>query len=106
MLRIQFIKRPTPGTLNMLFRRSRSFAKANPANYPFEAVGLVQGPLADIIAGGDIAEKTSGVQVEEIFGICPQHFTMIAIFGDTASVSVALQAVKEKIDSKAYVEGQ
>lgn len=106
MLKIQFIKRPTPGTLNMLFRRSRSFAKAKPEDYPFEAVGLVQGPLADIIASGDIAEKTSGVTVEEIFGICPQHFTMIAIFGDTASVLVALQAVKLKIDGKPYVEGQ
>lgn len=106
MLKIQFIKRPTNGTLNMLFRRSRSLSKASPEGNPFEAVGLVQGPLADIIASGDIAEKTAGVIVEEIFGICPQHFTMIAVFGDTSSVLVALQAIKSKIDGTAFVEGQ
>lgn len=84
----------------MLFRRSGTFRNQSPDEMSFEAVGLVQGPLADMIAAGDIAEKTSGVSVEEIQGICPQHFTMIAIFGDTSSVAVALIAVSEKIDKR------
>ena len=100
MLKIQFIKRPTQGTLKMLFRRSGSLRNHDPEDSYFEAVGLVQGPLADIIAAGDVAEKTSGVIVEEIQGICPQHFTMIALFGDTSAVAVALIAVEEKIDKK------
>lgn len=100
MLKIQFIKRPTQSTLKMLFRRSGSMRNQDPETSYVEAVGLVQGPLADIIAAGDIAEKTSGVIVEEIQGICPQHFTMIALFGDTSAVAVALIAIEEKIDKK------
>lgn len=100
MLKIQFIKRPTQGTLKMLFRRSGTLRNQEPGTSHVEAVGLVQGPLADIIAAGDVAEKTSGVTVEEIQGICPQHFTMIAIFGDTSAVAVALIAISEKIDRK------
>ena len=100
MLKIQFIKRPTQSTLKMLFRRSGTLRGQDPETSYFEAVGLVQGPLADIIAAGDVAEKTSGVLVEEIQGICPQHFTMIALFGDTSAVAVALTAVGEKIDKK------
>jgi len=84
----------------MLFRRSGTMRKQDPEESFIEAVGLVQGPLADIIAAGDIAEKTSGVTVEEIQGICPQHFTMIALFGDTSAVAVALIAIEEKIDHK------
>ena len=101
MLKIQFIKRPTQSTLKMLFRRSGTLRNKSPEEVHFEAVGLVQGPLADMIAAGDIAEKTSGVIVEEIQGICPQHFTMIALFGDTSAVAVALLSVSEKIDKKA-----
>ncbi len=100
MLRIQFIKRPTKGTLKMLFRRSGTLRKQEPEESYFEAVGLIQGPLADMIAAGDLAEKTSGVIVEEIQGICPQHFTMIALFGDTSSVAVALITISEKIDKR------
>jgi len=100
LLKIQFIKRPTQSTLKMLFRRSGTLRNQEPGELHIEAVGLVQGPLADIIAAGDIAEKTSGVIVEEIQGICPQHFTMVALFGDTSAVAVALIAISEKIDKK------
>lgn len=100
MLKIQFIKRPTKSTLKMLFRRSGTLKKQVPEESCFEAVGLVQGPLADMIAAGDIAEKTSGVIVEEIQGLCPQHFAMIALFGDTSAVAVALITISEKIDKK------
>jgi uncharacterized protein affecting Mg2+/Co2+ transport len=100
MLKIQFIKRPTHSTLKMLFRRSGTLRNKEPGEAHIEAVGLVQGQLADMIAAGDIAEKTSGVIVEEIQGICPQHFTMIALFGDTSAVAVALITISEKIDGK------
>ena len=84
--------------MKMLFRRSGTLRNQSTEAENYEAVGLVQGPLADIIAAGDVAEKTSGVVVEEIQGICPQHFTMIALFGDTSAVAVALIAIGQKID--------
>lgn len=84
----------------MLFRRSGTLRNKEPGEVHIEAVGLVQGQLADMIAAGDIAEKTSGVIVEEIQGICPQHFTMIALFGDTSAVAVALITISERIDGK------
>lgn len=93
-LRIRFIKSPTQNTVALLAqrvspeRRERILGK-------WDAVGLVQGPLADIFAAADLAEKTANVVVEEIRGVCPQHMTMIAIFGDTASVETALKAIIE-----------
>jgi microcompartment protein CcmL/EutN len=79
--------------MQMLARRSADrerLLSANPG-----AVGLAQGPLADMIAATDLAEKASEVWVEEIRGICPQHFTMIAILGDIAEVGAALEAVRK-----------
>lgn len=72
------------------------------------AVGLVQTKLADLFAMADAAEKNANILVMEIRGICPQHFSMIAIlcllllnmttnkslFGDTASVEAALEAAR------------
>lgn len=91
-MKIQFIKAPTPGVLVMLSRRAADRARilgSNPG-----AVGLVQGALADIITAADVAEKAAEVWVEEIRGICPQHFAMIAIFGEIAEVATALDAVR------------
>ncbi|MEL7566062.1 MAG: BMC domain-containing protein [Dehalobacterium sp.] len=68
----------------------------NPQTLPAPgAVGLVQGALADMITAADVAEKAAQVEVEEIRGICPQHVTLIGIFGDIADVDAALKAVRE-----------
>lgn len=61
-------------------------------------IGLVQGALADMIAAADMAEKAADVRVEEIRGICPQHFTMIAIFGEIADVDSALKAISQNFN--------
>lgn len=58
------------------------------------AVGLIQAQLADLFAMADAAVKNANVLVMEIRGICPQHFSMIAIFGDTSSVEAALEATQ------------
>jgi len=58
------------------------------------AVGLVQDQLPNLFAMADIADKQTDVIVEEIMGTCPQHLTMIAIFGDTASVRTALDSLE------------
>lgn len=92
-VKIQFIKSPSTGTMGILARRrtgTGSEASASPG-----AVGLVQGALADMIMAADVAEKAAQVEVEEIRGICPQHVTLIGIFGEIADVDTALKAVRE-----------
>ncbi len=59
----------------------------------FSAVGLVQGRLTDMIYAADIAEKAADVRVFDLKGTCPQHLTMIGIFGDIAAVKAALDAI-------------
>lgn len=59
------------------------------------ALGLVQGQLAEMVMAGDVAEKASNVEIAEISGVCPQHISMIGIFGDTAAVTEALNAIEK-----------
>ena len=90
---IQIIKSPSAGVVEMLQRRSsgKNFLE----NKVWDTVGLVQGKLSEMLVATDIAEKAANVKVEEIRGICPQHFTLIAVFGDTASVSEALNSISQ-----------
>ena len=88
----QVIKQPSPGVLRML--ESRSLIRDFFQSRTFDTIGLIQGKLTEMFAAADIAEKASGVEVMEIKGICPQHFAMIAIFGDTASVLEAIERVR------------
>lgn len=92
----QIIKQPSPGVLKMLAARSqvRDYFRER----RFDAIGLVQGKLIEMVKSADIAEKASGVDVLEIKGICPQHFTMIAIFGDTAAVTEAIDSIKAQFE--------
>lgn len=95
---IEIIKSPSKGVLEM-FRR-RTFAKDFLENDIYDAIGLVQGKLSQMFVAADIAEKAASVKVEEIKGICPQHFTMIAIFGDTSSVNEALNAISKAFNER------
>ena len=101
-MKMQFIKAPTVGVMQMLTRRAADRERLMAANPG--AVGLVQAPLVDMIAAADVAEKASEVWVEEIRGICPQHFTMIAILGDIAEVGAALEAIKKRFVVKEEAE--
>jgi len=95
---IEIIKSPSDGVVEMLQRRSSS--KNFFENRVWDTIGLVQGKLSEMLVAADIAEKTANVRVEEIRGICPQHFTMIAVFGDTASVSEALNSISQKFGER------
>ena len=88
----QIIKQPSAGVLRML--ESRSVVRDFWQSRSFDTIGLVQGKLLDMVAAADIAEKASDVGALEIKGICPQHFAMIAIFGDTAAVVEAIEQIK------------
>ncbi|MDO7787322.1 BMC domain-containing protein [Desulforamulus aquiferis] len=98
----RIIKSPSKGTLDILFRRKGSPSTTPIANY--DAVGLVQGRLIDMVFASDIAEKAAGVVVEDIKGHCPQNLIMLAIFGDTASVEAAMAEIKYKL--RAAKEGE
>jgi ethanolamine utilization microcompartment shell protein EutS len=99
---IEIINSPSNGVIEMFKRRISD--KKLLENETWGAVGLIQGKLSEMFVAADIAEKAANVKVEEIRGICPQHFTMIAIFGDTASVDEAInditQAFNERRNSK------
>ena len=92
----QIIKQPSAGVIKMLESRStyRDFFKQQ----TFDTIGLVQGKLTEMFAATDIAEKASDVDVLEVKGVCPQHFTMIAIFGDTAAVMEAMDRIKARFE--------
>jgi ethanolamine utilization microcompartment shell protein EutS len=96
MMDFQIIKQPSSGVIKMLESRTliRDFFKDS----SFDTIGLVQGKLTEMFVAADIAEKASGVDVLEIKGICPQHFTMIAVFGDTASVEEAMDRIKAQFE--------
>ncbi len=94
----RIIKSPSKGTLDILFRRKSSPSATIIENY--DAVGLVQGRLIDMVFAADIAEKAAGVVVEDIRGHCPQNMIMIAIFGDTASVEAAMKDIQIKFENR------
>lgn len=66
----------------------------------FTAVGLCQGDVVSMLVASDIAEKTSDVVVSEVSGVCPQHITCLAIFGDVTSVEASLAAIESRLNTK------
>ncbi len=97
---IRIIKSPSAGTREMLRRRIALSGVVEIVDA--DAVGLVQGKMIDMLCASDIAEKAVGVEVYDVRGLCPQHMTMLAIFGDTASVENALAEIERKIKEGVY----
>jgi len=93
-LNIQFITHPGPGVIGILMSRMGVAGKKTLEVIDFSAVGLVQGRLVDMIYASDIAEKAANVHVFDLKGTCPQHLTMIGIFGDIAAVKAGLDAIR------------
>jgi hypothetical protein len=92
----RIIKSPSKGAIDLLLRRKGSAPSVSIENY--DAIGLVQGKLIDMVYAADIAEKAAGVVVEDIKGHCPQNLIMLAIFGDTASVEAAISEIQIKLN--------
>ena len=95
-LSTQIISHPAPGVYEFLRQRVGAVGKKifAEAEVPFTAVGLVQGKVLDMIAAADVAEKAADVRVFDLKGICPQHVTMIGIFGDIADVEASIEAIQ------------
>ncbi len=94
---VRIISHPSPGVFELVRQRLGTSGKKvfAEAEVPFTAVGLVQGKLVDMIAAADIAEKAANVRVFDLRGLCPQHITMIGIFGDLADVEAGVSAIEE-----------
>lgn len=94
---VQFISHPSPGVFEFLRQRAGAVGKKllTEPEIPIGAVGLIQGKVVDMIAAADVAEKAADVRVFDLKGICPQHITMIGIFGDVAAVKASLKAIEE-----------
>ena len=95
MLESRVIKAPSEATLDIVRSRSRLKIENNPG-----ALGLVQGKIIDMTVATDIAYKTSGVEVVDVRGSCPQNFVMIAIVGDMEDVKIALKAIENASKEK------
>ncbi len=99
---LRLIKRPSPGFW-AIFEQRRVRADADKAEMTVpDAVGLIQGPVAAMLAAADIAEKAAAVKVVEVRGVCPTHFTVVAVLGDTSAVAAALTAVAEDLDDTCF----
>jgi hypothetical protein len=94
---IQIISHPSPGVFEFIRQRVGAVGKKilSEAEVPYSAIGLIQGKVVDMIAAADVAEKAASVRVFDLKGICPQHITMIGIFGDIADVKASLKAIEE-----------
>lgn len=95
MLTIKILNSPSKGTMRI--RQCKvcdDQIKEMLQDEKVRAIGLVQGSVADVIMAPDVAEKASNVEISEINGNCPQHITMIGIFGDIAAVNEAINAIK------------
>jgi ethanolamine utilization microcompartment shell protein EutS len=101
-LNIRLVKRPSKGFWGILEHRRVESDHFDKLTTPPDAVGLIQGPVASILAAADIAEKAAAVQVAEIRGVCPTHMTVIAVYGDTSAVEAALGAVNEELYQTVY----
>lgn len=99
MSNVQLIYSPTKSTLEMLKarmpKRCRDVLEGD-SSLNISAVGLVQGKVIDMMAAADLADKVAPVFVSELYGLCPQHISMLAIFGDTEAVSSALKSIEER----------
>ena len=98
----RIIKSPSQGTKELLKRRIGIGAEASQIVEEADAIGLVQGKMIDMVCASDIAEKAVGVDVFDVRGICPQHMTLLAIFGDTASVCSAISEIENKLKEGIY----
>lgn len=94
-MEFRIIKSPSSGALNILLRRKGSGKSTVPDTV--DAIGLIQGKMIDMVVAADIAEKSVGVEVEDIKGNCPQNMILLAIMGDTASVESAMAEIKRKL---------
>ncbi len=97
MIHFRLIRQPAGDTLDLLKTRLWRGTKDRFDEFQFDAIGLVQGYVIEMLAAADIAEKAAPVQVAEILGLCPQHFSLLGVFGAAEAVETAISAVEQEL---------
>lgn len=92
----KIIQSPSKGTLEAISKRVTAGMFDKIEN--FDAIGLIQGRMIDMIYAMDVAEKAASVTVLDVKGSCPQNMILVGIFGDTASVKSAVEAVQKAFE--------
>lgn len=104
----RIIKSPSQGAIDILMRRrATKSVNQDQETGQIQAIGLVQGRMIEMISAADIAEKAAGVTAEDIRGNCPQSMMLLALFGDTASVEMAIAEIKRgEKEAREYGSGK
>ncbi|WP_427813974.1 BMC domain protein [Enterococcus sp. 22-H-5-01] len=94
----RIIKSPSSGTLDIVTKRIGLNQTTKRVDFSqFDAIGLIQGKLIDMICAADLAEKSAGILAVDVRGSCPQNMILLALFGDTVSVETAVNNIKQKM---------
>ncbi|AXG38055.1 BMC domain-containing protein [Enterococcus gilvus] len=97
----RIIKSPSKGTLEIITKRMGVNQTTKDIDFKqFDAIGLIQGKLIDMVCASDLAEKAAGIIAVDVRGSCPQNMILLAIFGDTASVETAIEDIKQKMKKR------
>jgi len=92
-LHVEIINAPTKSTIELLSRRVDAGLRDHLTSTSWDALALVSDGLVSLFAYADVAAKAADVYVVEIKGTCPQHISMIGIFGSTSAVHAAVNAI-------------
>jgi hypothetical protein len=95
MMDIELIRAPSNSFVEMLMSNLCPVDRKLLEGIHWGAVGLVQARLINLYKASDLAEKASNVKTALVFGSCPQHIQMLAIFGKQAAVKTALDKIEE-----------
>jgi hypothetical protein len=96
-MKIELIKAPTDAFLEMILVNVRFPDRERLEGVHWGAVGLVQANLINLYWAADLAEKASNVKTALVFGSCPQHIQILAIFGKQAEVEAALDKISSSL---------
>lgn len=97
----RMIKSPSRGTLEIITKRMGLNQTTKELDFKqFDAIGLIQGKLIDMVCAADMAEKAAGIVAVDVRGSCPQNMILLALFGDTASVETAIEDIKQKMKKR------
>lgn len=96
-MKIELIKAPTDAFLEMILVNVRFPDRERLEGIHWGAVGLVQANLINLYWAADLAEKASNVKTALVFGSCPQHIQILAIFGKQAEVEAALNKISSSL---------
>lgn len=99
-MKIEIVQGPSPAFIGMLTSNLGATLRDTIPLTKWGAVGLIQATLIEIYRSADLAEKASDVTTALVYGNCPQHIQMLAIFGNSEAVKTALKKIQNYYSSQ------